>query len=634
MSKQSTSEKEKEEKINFLVKEINHHRSLYYNQTPEISDAKYDILEDELRELDPSNPVFFTVGYDASDLFTKKEHIIPMGSQDKVTTPEAFREWVRKRDLNFFLIQFKLDGISIELQYENGYFKAGLTRGDGKIGDDVTANVIKMKGFIPKLKSSFVGAIRGEVLMFHDIYTAKYSDKQNCRNAAAGIVRRKDGDGCEDLDIVFYDAISLSEDVRFKNETDKMKWMENEDFPVVESTSTKDPNDIVQFRQKVMDSIRDSLEFDIDGLVIKSNEIDLEDMKRARPKKQIAFKFQAEEIETVVLDVEWSKSGHHYTPIAIVESVRLMGSKLGRASLANPNLIDDLGLKIGSEVIISKRGDIIPKIEKVIINPPDAKDIEIPNVCEVCNTKLVNEGTTVYCPNEGCPKRDYHRLRTWIKKLEVKHFSEKLMLGPLFETKKVQKIADLYSLKVSDLTKFDGVKEASAKKALDNLLAIKEVSLARFIAGFNIENIAEVMVQKVVDAGFTTLEDIKSSNPTKLSQIEGFGVITANLLHDGIKKRYSEMQDVLNTGKIKIKQKIKGSRLQGLTFCFTGKLETIKRGEAEQLVAENGGQAKSNVVRNLSYLVTNDTAPTAKYKKAKAQGTKIITEKEFLDLIK
>ena len=182
---------------------------------------------------------------------------------------------------------------------------------------------------------------------------------------------------------------------------------------------------------------------------------------------------------------------HVSTPVAIVDTVNLMGTNVSRASLANPNLIQDLGIKIDSEVFISKRGDIIPKIEEVIHTPPDAKDIPIPSMCEVCNITLINEGTRLYCPNTTCPKRLYHRIVKWIKKLEVKHFSEKLMLKPLFDSRKIKTIADLYTLNVSDLTRLEQVQELSAKKALDNLLAVKEIPLEKFIAGFDIENIGE-----------------------------------------------------------------------------------------------------------------------------------------------
>lgn len=624
-----------EDRIKYLVKEIERHRYLYYNKQPEISDAKYDSLEDELRDIDPKNPILFKIGVDYSELFTKREHIIPMTSQDKVSNPQDFIAWVRKRNIKTFLVQFKLDGISIELQYEDGDFKHAVTRGDGKIGDDVSINVIKMKGFIPKLINRFTGAVRAEILLFHDIFDKKYADKQNCRNAAAGIVRRKDGVGCNDLNLIFYDAISITVDVVFTSEVKKLKWLKDQNFPTIKTKTIHTPQEVIKVRKDVIDNIRSSLEYDIDGLVIKGNEIDIEDMQRTKPMKQVAFKFQAEEIETKLLDVEWSISGQNYTPVAIVETVKLAGSNVSRASLANPNLIEELGIKIGSEVVISKRGDIIPKIERVVKNSSETREIIVPKICEVCDTELVNEGTRIFCPNEACPKRVYYRLVRWIKKLNVKHFSEKLMLKPLFKSRKVRKIADLYKLKIRDLTLFEGVKETSAKKALDNLLAVKEVSLAKFIGGFAIENVGEDLAQRIVDAGYNTLDKIRNSSVLQLSQVEGFARKTAQQLLEGVLKIYPLMKELLDTNKIKIQETSQSKKFNGLSFCFTGKLNTIKRTRAEQLVKDLGGQPKSSVVSNLTYLVTNSTDQSAKYLKAQNQvGTKIITEEEFIKLIK
>ena len=630
---QISDQNENQKKIEELEQEILRHRDLYYNKTPEISDAEYDLLEVQLKKLDPTNPILFQIGADSSELFEKKEHIIPMGSQDKVTNPAEFTKWAKSRSQEKYIVQFKLDGISIELQYRSGIFQYAVTRGNGVIGDDVTLNVMKMKGFVPKLQSRFTGGLRAEILLYHNIFDSKYSDKQNCRNAAAGIVRRKDGEGCEDLNLIFYDAISLDDEVNFKSEMEKLKWMKNENLPTIKTKILKSNEEVIEVRENVMNNLRDTLDYDIDGLVIKSNEIDLEDMRRSKPTKQVAFKFQSETTKTTVIDVEWSLSGPNYTPIAIVEPVRLAGTTVSRASLANPNLVQEMGLKIGSEVLISKRGDIIPKIEEVINSPKLAKDITIPIVCETCKTKLINEGTRLYCPNESCPKRDYQRLQRWIWILGVKHFSEKLMLRKLFSTGKVKYIADLYSLKVSDLTKFEGVKEVSARKALDNLFAVTEISLAKFIAGFNIENIAELLVKKVVDAGFDTLEKIKDASVQEISGVEGFAEITAEYLLDGIEKVYPQMIDVLKTGRISIHRPLEGGKLKGLTFCFTGKLNKMTRSEAEALVLKEGGEPRNSVTKNLTFLVTNETTPTAKYLKAKEQDTKIITEEQFLKLI-
>jgi len=621
------------ERIVFLENEIQRHRDLYYNEQPEISDAKYDSLEDELEKLDPDNPILFRIGIDRSELFNKEKHIIPMNSQDKVTLPQEFIKWAKKRNFKVFIVQFKLDGISIELQYEKGIFQKAITRGDGEVGDNVSANVVKMKGFIPKLKEAFTGAVRAEIVLFHDIYKKKYSDKQNCRNAAAGIVRRKDGIGSKDLNLIFYDTISTTDDVVFMTETQKIKWLKEQNLPTVLTKIIHTPQEVIQVRENVMNNVRDTLNYDIDGLVIKGKEIDIEDMKRAKPIKQIAFKFQAVGIETTLLDVEWSISGHHYTPVAIVETVHLMGSNVSRASLANPNLIEDLKIKIGAEVFITKRGDIIPKIEYVIKTPSNAKEIPIPSVCEVCDTLLINEGTQLYCPNDSCPKRAFYRLTRWIKTLNVKYFSEKLMIKPLFDSSKITAITDLYNIKVSDLTRLNGVKETSAKKALDNLHAVTKVPLAKFIGGFAIENIGEDMVLKVVDAGFDTLEKIRKASTFQIAQVEGFAEISARQLTEGIIKLYPQMKEVLETNKIKIEDRKIGNKLEGMTFCFTGKLETMMRAEAEQIVKDIGGQTRSGVSKNLTYLVTNSTEPTTKYKKAQEQDTKIITEKEFLEMV-
>ena len=356
-------------------------------------------------------------------------------------------------------------------------------------------------------------------------------------------------------------------------------------------------------------------------------------MKRARPTKQIAFKFDPEEIESTVIGVEWSESGANYTPIAIIQPVSIAGTTVKRASLANPNVVKELNLKIGSKVIVSKRGDIIPKIERVISSPEDAENIQYPLTCNSCSTPLVNEGTRLYCPNKECSKRAYHRLLKWIRKLEVKYFGE-LILKQLFDSRKVRKIADLYQLSIFDLLKLDRVGEKAAQKALENLLAVKEIPLAKFVGGFDLENIGESLVEKIVQAGYDTLEKIRSATVHDLTRVELFGDITANQFHTEFHALYFDMQQALDTNKISIRRRKMGSKkLEGLTFCFTGKLETISRNEANSLVTEHSGTPKSGVVKDLSYLVTNSTEQTTKFLKAQKQGSKIITEEEFLAII-
>ena len=280
-----------QEKISKLVEEIQKHRYLYYNKTPEITDAEYDQLEDELRILKPDHPIFQKVGVDSSELFTKRPHVIVMGSQDKVVTEEEFLKWAKKVNHYKYVVQHKLDGISIELQYKNSVFQCAVSRGDSVTGDDYTQNVVNMKGFVSHTKNFFTGAIRAEILLFKDVFNAKYSDNENCRNASAGIVRRKDGKGANDLNIVYYDAYSNAEDsIKFVTEIEKLKWLKENGFNVVKTKIFKNPDEIIDYRNETMDNLRTTLNYDIDGLVVKGNEIDEEVMKRPKPAKQIAFK--------------------------------------------------------------------------------------------------------------------------------------------------------------------------------------------------------------------------------------------------------------------------------------------------------------------------------------------------------
>ena len=293
--------KPKSDRARELQAQVEYHQHLYYNSQPEISDEEFDKLWDELKNLDPNNEVFSKVGADFDTSLDKVRHLIPMNSQAKVTTPAEFSKWARKMGYSQFITQFKLDGISVELQFLKGKFQYGVTRGDGLIGDDISNNVKRMRVFVPKVNPEFTGAVRGEIILKKDIFQKKYPDAKNSRNMASGITKRKDGKGSEDLTIIVYDAISMNPDHTFKNELEKLKWLRNYQFEVIDSHRFETTEEVVIYRDDVMTSIRAQLNFDIDGLVIKGKEIDLEDMKRARPTKQIAFKFDPEEVESTVI---------------------------------------------------------------------------------------------------------------------------------------------------------------------------------------------------------------------------------------------------------------------------------------------------------------------------------------------
>ncbi|MEI6387857.1 MAG: NAD-dependent DNA ligase LigA [Spirochaetota bacterium] len=629
-------------RIVFLEAEIRRHQNLYYNGEPEISDAEFDRLWDELKLGDPGNSIFDSVGRDLADGWPKARHLIPMGSQDKAASPEEFLAWAAKTAHPLWLVQHKLDGASIELQYENGRLVRAVTRGDGEVGDDISSNARRMKGVLPVTRDSFSGGVRGEVLMRRSVHAAKYPDKANCRNAANGLMKRKDGEGSGDLEVVCYDAVGTvpaeggdpSGEGRhspFSDEAGKLEWLALQGFSVVESKSCDTAEAVVDFRAQVFDA-RPGMDFDVDGLVVKGLAIDPEDLARPRPEKQIAFKFSLEEAISTLIAVEWSESGANFTPIGIIEPVRLAGTTVQRANLCNTDMITTMNLRIGSRVIMTKRGEIIPKIEGLVENPPDAREIPIPTVCS-CGVALIDEGTRLYCPNEACPKKELHRLEKWLSVVDVRSFGVGI-IGKLHASGRVREIADLYTLTVEELAAYERMGETSAAKILRNLRSPKELSLERFIAGFDLDGIGELIAGKAVAAGFDSLGKLRAASVEAIDAVDGFAEITAKALLEGLAALADRMDRVLEAGIVTIAAPRAGGAFTGKSFCFTGELASMKRAEAEARVKAMGGTCRAAVTKGLAYLVTNDPGSgSSKNKKAQEYGVAIIDEAAFLALL-
>jgi len=627
-------------RIQQLERDIKKYQKSYYGGEAEISDGEFDLLWDQLKALAPNSPVILGIGDspDNVDGFPKAKHLIPMGSQEKAANPQEFREWAEKHPMPEFLVQYKLDGASLELQYEKGRLVKAVTRGDGIIGDDITANAIRMTGVPEKLDLRFSGGVRGEVVMTREIWRQKYPSKANCRNAANGIMRRKDGCGCEDLKVITYDATASDDDGYFKDEVKKIEWLGKRGFETAETKICKDADEVISYRDKVAKK-RDKLPFDIDGLVIKDIELDMADLRRARPEKQIAFKFELETAFSILRQVEWSETGATYTPIGIVDPVRLAGTTVQRANLNNPGMIRSMGLQIGSGVSVVKRGEIIPKIEGLApegaLQAEATSPIEFPLNCSVCGTDLVDAGTRLYCPNPGCAKRLLHRLEKWISVLDIRELGDKL-IRQLFDKERVRHIPDLYTLTTGELSVYDRMGELSAAKVVRHIQTKRELSLSVFIAGFDLEGVAETTMDKVASAGFNTLEKLRKASVEDLAGVYGLGEITAKVIVDGLAETAGEMDEVLAKGIISIAPPpAEGAQpMKGLSFCFTGELVSMKRPQAEEKIKALGASAKSTVVKGLSYLVTNDPASgSAKNKKARELGIAIINEEEFLKLL-
>lgn len=641
---EAVHENDKALRIKELVSLIKRYQKSYYDGEGEISDAEFDKLWDELKNLDPENEVLKKVGADSGN-FAKLHHVMPMGSQEKAATPEQFLAWAEKHVYDEYLVEYKLDGASLELQYEHGILVHAVTRGDGTVGDDITANAKKMNGVLPALVDSdfktidYTGGIRGEVIMTHDVHAEKFSDKANCRNAANGLMKRKDGDGCEYLKLITYDAWATSGIQPFSDEEKKIEWLKKLGFNVCPLFIAKNPKEVIDYRARVMEE-RKNLAYDIDGLVVKERKIDHADASRNRPDRQIAFKFSLEEAVSTLKNVEWSINGGTYTPVAVFDEVALNGTMVQRASLANPDTMRALGVKIGCKVVVVKRGEIIPKIESAIHEQEENEiPVKMPEKCECCGTKLVDEGSRLFCPNKSCEKRVLHQIMKWNSVVDIRDLGETLV-NELFKSGKVRSITDLYSLTEEDLTPFflneDSIanekKSLGAQKVVKSIQAKRELPLSVFVAGFDIEGIGETTVEKLVAAGFNSLEKLFAMTKDECAGIYGFAETMANIAVEGLAENKEEMI-YLSKNVIKIKE-IGGGILAGKSFCFTGELFSMKRADAEAFVKENGGTCKSSVTKDLSYLVTNDKeSGSSKNIKAVKFGISVIDEKQFLKLI-
>jgi DNA ligase (NAD+) len=631
-------------RVEQLERDIKKYQKSYYGGEAEISDGEFDLLWDELKALAPNSPVILGIGdsADNADGFPKAKHLIPMGSQEKAANPQEFREWAEKHPMPKFMAQYKLDGASLELQYEKGTLVKAVTRGDGIIGDDITANALRMAGVPEKIDLPFSGGVRGEVVMPREIWRQKYPSKANCRNAANGIMRRKDGCGCEDLKVITYDATAITgeayNDGYFTDEVKKIEWLGKRGFETAVKKICKSVDEVISYRDKVAKT-RDSLPFDIDGLVIKDIAIDMADLRRARPEKQIAFKFELETAFSILRRVEWSETGATYTPIGIVDPVRLAGTTVQRANLNNPGMIRAMGLQIGSAVSVVKRGEIIPKIEGLApegaLQAEATSPIEFPLSCSICGSALVDAGTRLYCPNTGCAKRLLHRLEKWISVLDIRELGDKL-IRQLFDKERVRHIPDLYTLTTEELSVYERMGDLSAAKVVRHIQTKRELSLSVFIAGFDLEGVAETTMDKVASAGFNTLEKLRQASVEDLSGVYGLGEITAKVIVDGLAETAAEMDEILAKGIISIAPPPaeESQPMRGLSFCFTGELSSMKRPQAEEKIKALGASAKSTVVKGLSYLVTNDPGSgSAKNKKALELGIAIISEEQFLALL-
>ena len=617
-----------------LENEILKHRDAYYNKSVIISDADYDKLEDELRAIDSTNPLLLGIGTDSTDGFSKRTHMMIMGSQDKMNSEVDLKGWLRVKDIQFpVVVEHKLDGLSLELQYVNSRLVAGVTRGNGEVGDEIPyENLVKIPGVITHLLDDATCAVRGEVIMFNGKFVNKYKklDFKNSRNSSAGVLKRKTGEGYPDLNLIVYDT-----SMEFPEEMNKIQFLINNGFHVVDHTTMDNVDNLINYIAK--ESVeRKNLDYEIDGLVVKQNKTVKEN--RLRPEYQRAYKFENEEEETELKGIEWSRSGFNYTPVAILAPVELAGATITRASLANLDEVKRLGIRVGDTVRVSRRNDVIPKVEEVVEHI-GTEEIQVVSKCEVCGEYLTITGTGIYCENKACRSYKEHRLYKWIDTLGVKGFGDALITY-ILTLADYDDIDSLYSERLFKSV-FAGTNLVKAtEKAFKALYAVGRLNLETFLAGLDINSVGEKQWKKVVGAGFNTIDKIYQVQFDELTKIDGIALKLATAMLDGLEDTKPLIDKILATNLVVLKdvQDVVliplGTGLNA-SFCFTGSLDTMKRADAQKMVTDKGGQVKDSVAKGLTYLVTNDKdSGSSKNTKAQSLGVTIINEQEFLELIK
>ena len=621
-------------RIQDLSNKIIQARSDYYNKQPTVSDQVFDAWGDELKDLDSQNKAITMIGTEAVPSEWKLEkHNIPLGSLNKCSTDQEIEDWVKKTGCQDWVLSYKIDGLSIECIYEEGKFIKAITRGNGVEGALISSNVVKMQGFLPNLPQNISCSLRGEIYLKKSDHKEYFPDYSNARNAASGISKRLDGQGSEHLSLMFYECVS--DNVEFHTEMDKFLFIANDlglDTPYESHWAAEAEHIISQFRY-IQDDVRNQLNFDIDGMVLTinsiSHQLDL-GSTNMRPKYSMALKFEAEKRETLVKDIIWQTgSSGRITPVAIVEPVKLAGAVVERCTLNNVSFMQNLGVSIGSLVLIKRSGEVIPTICSVIAN--SVSEIDYPKQCPVCEEETYFDGEYLVCSNYECPAQISGRIKNWVNKLNLLDVGDTL-IERLVENGIVSDISDLYRLTLEDLLSIERMGEKSANTVLNMLNSNKELTLEKFLGSLSIPTIGETVVSLITSAGYSTLDSIRSASKEDFSKINGLGPVKSENLYEGLQSCSELMEDLMSSG-INIKEK-KGSLL-GKSFCFTGALKTMKRPEAQKMVVDAGGTVKSSVTSDLTYLVMDDpNSDSIKANKARKNGTKCISEQQFLDMVK
>jgi len=655
-----------EKEIIKLRQELEHYAKLYYeDDAPVISDYEYDMLMQKLRALEAEHPEYLTadsisqrVGGKALEKFEQITHKVPLESLNDVFSYDELYSFGERMDnmlseSHSYTVEPKIDGLSMSLEYENGVFVRGATRGDGLVGEDVTENLRTVRSLPLRIINAPKRLIvRGEVYMskavFNELNTQREINGEqllaNPRNAAAGSMRQLDPKvaASRKLDIICFN-VQYSSDGEYSSHAQSLDALKSFGFPVVEYTLCDTIGECLE-RIEYLGEHRDELAYDMDGAVIKINSISQREVLGSTakaPRWAVAYKYPPEKKESKVLDVviQVGRTGV-LTPKVIVEPVRLAGTTVSAATLHNQDNIDRLDLRIGDTVLLQKAGEIIPEV--LSVNKSKRPDGTVPYVmpafCPECGSPVVRDvdGAALRCTSPECPAQ---RLRN------IAHFASREAMDieglgipvceSLINNGLVNSAADLYYLDADEIAALDRMGKKSAANLLSAIEKSKSAGLARLLCAFGIRQVGQ-KAAKVLASHYSDLDALMSVDTESLTMIPDIGNITASFITEWFSLEQSKhLIDKLREAGVDFTshEQVKDERFAGLTFVLTGTLSRYTRDEASSIIESFGGKASSSVSKKTSYVLAGEKAGS-KLTKAESLGIKIISEEEFAELIK
>lgn len=650
--------------IDSLRETIKYHNNLYYNSdNPEISDYEYDVLQRKLRKLEEEYPEFksadsptVTVGGVADQKFSPVIHNVKMESLQDAFSFEELTEFNKRvmavNSKTTYSVEPKIDGLSVSLEYENGKFVRGSTRGDGVTGENITENLLTVKS-IPKELKGFDGNIevRGEVYMSHSSFAELVKRQElneekvfkNPRNAAAGSLRQKNAKITAERDLdIFVFNVQRIEGKTLNSHTESLDFLKSIGFTVLPFYKKfSDFREVLNEITRIGES-RGSLPFDIDGAVIKVDDLNEREVIGSTskfPKWAIAYKYPPEEKETKLQNIEVNvgRTGA-LTPVAVFEPILLAGTTVSRATLHNEDMIIDKNINIGDTIVVRKAGDIIPEVVSLKQKGENKDYFKMPEFCPSCGAPVTREvgESVIRCTNADCPAQLLRHLIHFVSRdaMDIDALGP-AVIEALVNSGKVKTPADLYRLTRDDISSLDRLGEKSADNIINSIEKSKNNDAGRLVFALGIRHIGSKAANLLTEH-FKNIDNIINAGFDEINGIDGFGeVMSQSVVEFFSLPQTKELIAELKTFGVKTTSTNKKSSdiLAGKVFVLTGTLPNLSRKDASQLIEENGGKTSSSVSKKTDYVLAGEDAGS-KLDKANSLNIKVISEQEFLDMIK